>query len=143
MRAISQIARRIRGLGQEQDGAASLEFVIAALLVVTLLFGAIEYCSLVYTYTVLSDAANEGLRYLTVNSGDTAGATSKVTTYAGYSFHDTAALTVSVACSGVAGSCAPPSTAVITVTYPYVPYLSTFMSAPPTMHAYAEGKTVN
>jgi Flp pilus assembly protein TadG len=139
----SKFCRFSEVLHKEQKGSSSIEFALTFLLILLVTFGMIEFCSAIYTYTVLSDAANEGLRYLIVNSSDAPGFTntqSKVTTYASYSWHDTTSgIHVSVTCP----SCAPGSTATVAVSYAYVPYLSWIMSSPPTMTAHAEGTVVN
>jgi hypothetical protein len=93
----------------------------------------------VYTYTVLADAANEGLRYAIVHNGDVVGTTQVVTDYAKLSLHDTSGISVSVvpyANDGVF----PRVT--VTVTYTYVPYINIFTS-PPVLHTFAEGRIVN
>ena len=125
-------------LDKDQKGSGLIETAITFFLVVIVVFGTIEFSSLVYTYTVLADAANEGLRYAIVHSTSTTGATAVVKQYASYSLHDTSKINVTVNC---ASTCAPPDTVTITVSYTYVPYLSNIMANPPTMNAYAQGVT--
>ena len=127
-------------LRRDQRGSVLLEFAISLLLVLTILFTTLELCSAIYTYTVLADAANEGVRYAIVHSSDTGGAVSKVKTYAAYSMHDVSKIEVSVTYPD--GSAAPPNRVAVSVTYQYVPYLSNFMVKPPTLSAYAEGRLV-
>ena len=127
--------------GQSQ---VELAFSFLAILVFVLTF--IEVCSAVYTYVVLSDAANEGLRYAIVHSTDnsfTNDVKSKVNTYAANSFHNTAGMTVTVTCPDAGGGCPGtiPGRVEVQISYPYVPYVS-LMHNPPTMHAYAEGRLV-
>jgi Flp pilus assembly protein TadG len=131
--------RSVARLQRDERGSALIEFVISILLILTILFVTVELSSAVYTYTVLSDAANEGLRYAIVHSSD-AGvtATSVVKTYASYSLHDVSSINVSVTCP----SWVPPNIVTVTVSYSYIPYLSAFMKTPPTMTAYAEGRLV-
>jgi Flp pilus assembly protein TadG len=136
-------ARRRLRADRDERGSSILEMALSLLMVVTVIFGTIELSSLMYTYTVLADAANEGLRYLVVNSGDQTGAITKAKTYASYSMHDTSAINVTVACAGTGGSCSPPNLATVTVSYSYVPYLGTFMSSPPTFNVVAKGETIN
>lgn len=126
-------------LDRDQRGAGLIEFALVFFLVLIVVFGTIEFSSLIYTYTVLANAANEGLRYAIVHSSNTSGATAVVKTYAGYSLHDTSKITVSVTC---ANTCAPPDNVTVNVSYTYVPYLSSLMTTPPTMTAYAQGVTV-
>jgi Flp pilus assembly protein TadG len=132
----NRVWRRLR---EDQEGAAAVEFALSILLVLTVLFMTLELISAVYTYTVLADAANEGVRYAIVNSGDTAGAMAKVKTYAALSLHDVSAMTVSVNCSG---GCTPPNVVTVSISYNYIPYLK-FMTNPPTMTAYAQSRMVN
>jgi Flp pilus assembly protein TadG len=125
-----------------REGSALVEFAVSVLLVLTIIFSMIEFGSSVYTYVVLADAVNEGVRYAIVHSSDSAGAQAKVTAYVANTLHDMSSLTVNVTYPDD-NSKAPPSRVRITASYPYVPYLSAFMSNPPTMHAYAEGRLVN
>ena len=129
--------RRFR---KEQRGSVLVEFAISILLVLTVIFSTIELCSAIYTYTVLADAANEGVRYAIVHSSDSGGAVSKVKTYAALSFHDMSKIGVLVTYPD--GTADPPNRVAVAVTYQYVPYLSNFMANPPTMSAYAEGRLV-
>ena len=128
-------------LRRNDEGAAQVEFALTILTMLVVVFMLMELCSAVYTYTVLSDAANEGLRYAIVHSKDanfTGNVTTKVTTYAANSAHDMSAMSVIVA---TPDGGTPPGRVQITVSYPYVPY-TIWMSTPPTMHAYAEGRMV-
>ena len=124
----------------QQEGTALVELALSILLVLTVIFMTIELTSAIYTYVVLTDAANEGLRYAIVHSGDTSGAISKVKACAALSTHDVSKMSVAVTYPD--GSAVPPNRVAVTVTYNYVPYLG-FMKNPPTMHAYALGRLVN
>jgi Flp pilus assembly protein TadG len=116
-----------------------VEFAISIMAVLMVIFMTLELCSAIYTYVVLSDAVNEGLRYAIVNSADTGtGTQAKVSTYAANALHDMSAMTVDVA---YPDGHTVPGRVRVTVTYPYLPYLS-FLTTPPTMHAYAEGRMV-
>jgi Flp pilus assembly protein TadG len=125
---------------KQQSGAISLEYSVSALVFLVLLLGILEICSATYTYTVLADAANEGVHYAVLNSADQDGAVTTVKNYAKSSLHDTS--NINVAVSYPDGTTSPPSRVAVSVSYDYVPYLSTFMSNPPTMHAFAEGRLV-
>jgi len=95
---------------------------------------------LMYTYSVMADAANEGVRYAIVHSGgDPAGTQAKVKTFAGASMHDVNAISTSVTFPD--GSSAPPNRVRVSVTYTYIPSLPQFITAP-TMHSFAEGRMV-
>jgi Flp pilus assembly protein TadG len=139
---LAQFQRRhvARSLDHDQSGQTIIEFALIFLLILTLIFMMIEGFSLIYTYTVLADAANEGLRYAIVNSSNTSGAVAVAKQYAANSFHNTSAITVSVTCGG---SCAPPDTVTVLVTYTYLPWITWILPHAPTLHAYAQGRTVN
>ena len=128
-------------LQEDQRGQTMLEFALTFLIVITLIFIMIEGFSMIHTYTVLADAANEGLRYYLVNSGNPTGAQNVAVQYAANTLHNISAL--SAVCTNIDPSSAPPGRVKCTISYVYVPYLSNFLPSPPTMHAYAEGRTVN
>lgn len=109
--------------------------------ILTLVFSIFEIGWLMYTYTVMADAANEGVRHAIISSGgDATGTASKVRTFAATSLHNVSAISVSV--SHPDGDYVPPHRVRVTVSYTYVPWLSTFMSNPPSMSTYAEGRMV-
>jgi Flp pilus assembly protein TadG len=122
----------------DERGAVSVEFTITFLVMMMVVLMMMELCSAIYTYVVLSDAVNEGVRYAIVNSTDQSGTEAKVKTYASYSLHDVSAMSVSVTYPD--GQNAPGRVA-ISLSYPYLPYIN-FLANPPTMHAYAEGRLV-
>ncbi|PYX88372.1 MAG: hypothetical protein DMG67_17340, partial [Acidobacteria bacterium] len=67
------------------------------ILIFTVVFWIFELGWLMYTYSVMADAANEGVRYSIVHSGgDATGAKSKVITFASTSLHNVSALNTSV-----------------------------------------------
>jgi Flp pilus assembly protein TadG len=104
-------------------------------------FWVFEVGWLMYTYTVMADAANEGVRHAIVHSGgDSSGAQTTVKNFAHTSLHDISAISVSVTFPD--GSAAPPNRVVVTVTYTYVPWLKHYISNIPTMKTYAEGRMV-
>jgi len=106
----------------------------------TAVLSVFELSWLMYTYSVLADAANEGVRYAIVHSGgDPAGTQAKVKTFAGASMHDVNAISTSVTFPD--NSSAPPNRVQVTVTYTYIPFLPRFITAP-TMHSFAEGRMV-
>ena len=128
-------------LHRDQRGQAMVEFALTFLLVLTVLIGMIEFSSAIYTKTVLSDAVNEGMRYLIVNNTDQAGTTAVIQNYARLSLHNTSAMTITYSPS--TGPYPPPTLVTITVSYPYLPYIAHFMKNPPTLTAFAEGRTVH
>ncbi len=106
----------------------------------TVVFWIFELGWVMYTYSVLADAVNEGVRYAIVHSGgDVAGTRAKVKTFAGASLHNVNAISTSVTFPD--GSSTPPNRVRVTVTYTYIPFLPKFITAP-TMNTYAEGRMV-
>lgn len=137
---------RLRHIGasaaflKNETGSVYVEFTLALMLFLVILFGTMELCSAAYTYTVLADAANEGVHFAMLNSSDEAGAVNTVQTYAASTLHDVSNIHISVTYPD--GTATPPNRVAVSVSYSYVPYLGIFMTNPPTMHAYAEGRTV-
>jgi Flp pilus assembly protein TadG len=125
---------------RRQRGQSLLETAMMIVVIFTVVFWIFELGWLMYTYAVMADAANEGVRYAVVRSGgDVAGTQATVTTFAQTSLHDTKALSVSV--TFPEGSAAPPHLVQVTVTYTYVPWLKQFINTP-TMSTYAEGRMI-
>jgi Flp pilus assembly protein TadG len=132
---------------RDERGTLLVEFTITILTVLVVIFMTVELCSAVYTYVVLSEAANEGVRYAIVHSSDESLTERTVRNYAAYSLHDMSGTKLSVRITYPADpNCtipgAPPCKVQISVSYPYLPYLN-FMNSMPTMRAYAEGRLVN
>ena len=108
--------------------------------IITVVFSVFELSWLMYTYTVLADAANEGVRYAIVHSGaDPVGTQAKVKAFASTSMHDVSAISVSV--TPPDGTYTPPNRVRVSVTYTYIPFLPRFITAP-TIHSFAEGRMV-
>jgi len=125
---------------RHQRGQALLETALMIIVIFMVVFFVFELGWLMYTYSVLADAANEGVRYAIVHSGgDPSGTQAKVKAFATTSMHDVSAISVSV--TSPDGTYAPPNLVRVTVTYIYIPFLPKFITAP-TMHAYAEGRMV-
>lgn len=114
-----------------------------------------EFCMTIYTYSVLGNAAREGVRYAIVHGtdsstcsgpssgcGDSTGSNIKtvVTGYAAVSFHDISKMTVTP--SWPDGASTPTSRVKVTINYPYVAYLSLPGFVSPTMQVTAEGRIV-
>ena len=125
---------------RRQRGQSLVETALMIWVIITVVFSVFELGWLMYTYSVLADAANEGVRYAIVHSGgDPAGTQAKVKAFASTSMHDVSAITVTV--TSPDGTYAPPNRVRVTVTYTYIPYLPKFITAP-TMKTYAEGRMV-
>jgi Flp pilus assembly protein TadG len=125
---------------RRQRGQSLLETAMMIVVIFTVVFWVFEVGWLMYTYTVMADAANEGVRHAVVRSGgDPSGTAATVKTFAATSLHSTSGISVSVTFPG--GSSAPPNPVQVTVTYTYVPWLSQFISTP-TMTTYAKGRMI-
>ena len=122
-------------------GSALLETALMMLVIITVIFWVFELSWLFYTYTVLADAANEGVRHAIITSGgDSTGTQDVVKKFAKASMHNVSAISVSVTFPD--GSATPPNKVRVTVSYNYLPYLPSFLGSSPTMSAYAEGTMV-
>src|SRR5436309_7832870 len=125
---------------RRQRGQALLETALMIIVIFMVVFFVFELGWLMYTYSVLADAANEGVRYAIVHSGaDPAGTQTKVQTFAAASMHDVSA--ISIAVTAPDGSYTPPNRVRVTLTYAYVPFLPKYIGAA-TMTTYAEGRMV-
>jgi Flp pilus assembly protein TadG len=123
-----------------QRGQSLLETAIMIPVIFMVVFFVFELGWLMYTFSVMADAANEGVRYAIVHSGgDPTGTQAQVKAFAATSLHNVSAMTVSV--TPPDGTYAPPNRVRVTVTYIYIPYLPKFITAP-TMKTYAEGRMV-
>jgi Flp pilus assembly protein TadG len=123
-----------------ESGQSLLETAMMITIIFTVVFWIFEIGWLMYTYAVMANAANEGVRYSIVHSGgDAAGTETTVKTFATASLHDVTAITTTI--SFPDGSASPPNRVRVAVTYVYIPYLPHFISAP-TMRTYAEGRMV-
>ena len=143
---------------RSSKGQATVEFALTILFVMVLIVGSLELITLIYTYTVLADAAKEGVRYAIVHgsrnsqpSGPTcpcvdidgpaapvATASTScsavgagcgtgygvVKTYARYSLHNPAAMTVTVTYPDAGNPPAnqAPNRVRVVVTYVYQPF---------------------
>lgn len=129
-----------RGFGigrlRSDEGSLVLETALSLLIVIPMVFWMFEMCMLTYTYSVLGDAARQGVRYAIVHgtdSGNCSGPSSGcadssaanvkavVTTAAQFSFHDLTKMTVQVSYPDLASN--PPSRVNVTINYTYVPYI--------------------
>ncbi len=112
------------------------------IVIFTLVFWVIELGYFTYTYSILADAANEGVRYSIVHSGgDAAGTKTVVKNFVATSPQNvSSSISTSVTFPDVGGA-APPNRVVVAVTYTYAPFISSFMTTT-TMKTYAEGRMV-
>jgi Flp pilus assembly protein TadG len=144
-----------RNFDGDEGGAMLLEFSLSIWTLFLVTFLIFEFCMLVYTYSVLSNAAREGVRYAIVHGtdsstcsgpgsgcGDPSGTnvTASVKSYASVSFHDISGMTVTP--SWPDGTATPSSRVVVSISYPYIAYLVLPGFNPPTMQVIAEGGVV-
>lgn len=140
-----------------EKGQAMVEFLLSLMLLMIFVILCFEGVLLLYTTNVLADAAKEGVRYAVVNgsnsaspAGPSTGASSDCSTniapvknvvsnFAGLSFHDISAMTVTVCY--LDGNNVAPSRVQVTLSYVYKPWLNVPMT--PTISAAAEGRIVN
>lgn len=144
---------------RKSKGQATVEFALTIIFVMLLILGSLEMIVLVYTYSVLADAAKEGVRYAVVHgtgvgaancSGPGGGGVActdssgtnvvtAVTKYTSLSFHDSSAMTVTPTYQD--GSSAAPNRIRVTVTYPYQPLFGLGWPTV-TVNAAAQGRIV-
>jgi Flp pilus assembly protein TadG len=125
---------------RRQRGQSLLETALMIVVIFTVVFWIFELGWLMYTYSVMADAANEGVRYAIVHSGaDPSGTTTRVKAFAATSMHNTNSISVTV--SHPDGDYIPPHRVAVTVSYTYVPWLQGYISTP-TMATYAEGRMI-
>ena len=126
-----------------ERGQSLVETSLMIIIILTVVFSIFEMCELMYTYTVLADAANEGVRYAVVRSAtvvDDADVRAHVVKFAKLSMHNVNAMTVNVLLPD--GTAAAPHRVQVKISYTYIPYIHSFMRNPPAMHAYAEGRMI-
>lgn len=136
-------------------GSMLIEFSLSVWTLFLMTFLIFEFCMAIYTYSVLSNAAREGVRYAIVHGtdnsacsgpssgcADTGGSnvTAVVNSYASISFHDTSGMTVTP--SWPDGTSTPNSRVAITISYPYAPYMTLPGFNAPQMRITAEGRIV-
>lgn len=125
---------------RQQRGQSLLETAMMIVVIFNVVFWIFELGWMMYTYSVMADAANEGVRYAIVHSGgDTTGTKARVTTFARTSLHNVNAISTSVTFPD--GNSTPPNRVRVAVSYTYVPWLSQFITTP-TMQTYAEGRMI-
>ena len=123
---------------KREDGQAMVETALSLILAFTLAFLLFDVSMLAYTYSVMNNAAREGVRYAIAHGsdssncsgpspgcGDAPGANviAVVQSYAATSFHDISSMTVVVNYPDATKS-APRSLVTVTITYPFAPYFN-------------------
>jgi Flp pilus assembly protein TadG len=127
---------------RRQRGQSLVETMLMLVLVFAVIFWVFEIGWLMYTFTVMADAANEGVRYCIAHSGGDADGTveTKVKSFADASLHDVSAIQVTV--TPMDGNYNPPNRVSVKVTYQFVPWLTQYLPDTYTMTTYAEGRMV-
>ena len=137
---------RVGTYRRSERGATQVEFAVSILVTVMLIFWVFEMISLVYTYSVLSDAAKEGVRYAIVHGsgvaspsgpGDSSAVDSAVKDYAKLSLHDVSGITVSTTYPD--GDNEAPHRVSVAVSYNYLPYINVPFASP-TINTVAQGR---
>lgn len=120
---------------RSDSGSVAIETALVFMLIITLMIGIIECCVMMYTFSVVAEAARHGVRYATIHGSmssscsgpstgcaDSTGANvvSDVTTFANQFVKNVTGLTVQVSYPDAGGSTAP-SRVTVGVTYTYVP----------------------
>jgi len=151
----SRLGKACFNLSTEQRGSMLIEFALSVWTLFLLTFLIFEFCMTIYTYSVLSNAAREGVRYAIVHGTDSAtcsgpssgcgdatgnNISTVVRGYATVSFHDLRGMTVTPTWPD--GSSTPSSRVKVTINYPYVSYLNLPGFNSPTMQITAEGRIV-
>ena len=155
---VSAGAGPVRSGASTEKGQATIEFALTSVFVLALMFWVIEFSMYIYTYSILSEAAKEGVRYAIVNgcgtppstcSGtctpactDAAGSnvSAQVKNWAQLSFHDVSGIVVNVVYPD--GSGAAPSRVQVNVQYSYKSYFNLGLASSP-MYATAAGRILN
>ena len=152
---LRRYCRRRTTLGWDESGSMMIEFCLSVWTLFLMAFLIFEFCMAIYTYSVLGNAAREGVRYAIVHgtdnsscSGPSSGCadsggnnvTAVVNSYASISFHDSSGMTVTP--SWPDGTSTPSSRVLVTISYPYVSYLALPGFNSPQMQIKAEGRIV-
>jgi Flp pilus assembly protein TadG len=128
----------------DQEGQALVEFMLSITFLMILIMSIFEILAFIYTYSVMADAAKEGVRYAIVhgtNSGSPSGPSTQATVsnppctasssnvtnvvaqvqnFAGFSLHDTSNISVFVCY--LDGNNKLNSLVEVTVNYPFRPF---------------------
>lgn len=156
---VNRCRKKSKSFRRGEKGQTLVEFSLVFLILIVMIIGFIETVVFIHTYSVLADAAKEGVRYAIVHGAsntsaagptcpcgaiDGAPGTGVVKTYAQYSLHDTTTMTVTVNynpanANGATACNKAPCLVQVTVSYPYQP-LFRIAWATVTVYAAAEGR---
>jgi Flp pilus assembly protein TadG len=147
--------QRTTSFSHAESGSMLIEFALSVWTLLLMAFLIFEFCMAIYTYSVLGNAAREGVRYAIVHGtdsslcsgpsngcADSAGSNVQavVSSYTSVSFHDTSSMIVTP--SWPDGTSTPSSRVLVTISYPYVAYLTLPGFNAPQMQITAEGRIV-
>jgi Flp pilus assembly protein TadG len=147
---VSPATRLLRLLWRDTHGSVAIETSLIVSLATMLGFAIFEFSMLAYTYSVLFEAAHEGLRFAEVQGYDAgndlsgcsttapSSVISKVQNVASQSLHNMQNMVVTVCYPDSTGS-RPLSRVQITATYSYVPFVQV-PGVTQTMSIYSEGR---
>ena len=145
---------RPKFIGDER-ASMLIEFALSIWTLFLLTFLIFEFCMTVYTYSVLGNAAREGVRYAIVHGSDSASCSGPgsacsdaagsnvaavVKSYATVTFHDISGMIVTP--SWPDGTSTPSSRVIVSISYPYISYLTLPGFQSPNMQITAEGRIV-
>jgi Flp pilus assembly protein TadG len=133
----------LRRWRNEESGQSMVETALSFIIIFILVFWIFEISLVMYTYVVLGDAAQEGVRFAVVKSGvttDDPAVIARVQRFAQLSLHNVSAMTVNVELPD--GNATPPSRVRVKVTYTFVPYFRNLIGTAPVMRTYAEGRMI-
>src|SRR5260370_27924570 len=115
---------------RRQRGQSLLETALMIVIIFTVMMWVFEIGQLMYTYTVIADAANEGVRYAIVHSGGGVASTpttaAVVQKFAATSMHNISGISVTVSPMDVTYD--PPNRVSVSVSYTHVPYRKVFIA---------------
>lgn len=147
-----RMASLLRRLRQETSGAVALETALVLILTTTVAFALFEFSLFLYTYSVLYEAAHEGVRLAEVQGYDVGNklsgcstsvpstVISQIQNIAADSFHDMRNMTVTICYPDTTGS-KPLSRVQVTLAYTYVPIVQ-IPGVKAKMSVYSEGRIV-
>lgn len=136
-----------------ESGSVAIETALSFMLIMTMVLGIIELSVMAYTYSVLGEAARQGVRYATIHgsassncSGPSTGCAdstaanvvSSVTRYANNYARNVSGMQVQVTYPDTGGSTAP-SRVTVAITYTYQP-LFHVIGTSPTFHVSSQGR---
>jgi Flp pilus assembly protein TadG len=140
-------------LRRSEQGSIAIETALSFMLVITLVFGVIEFSMMTYTYGVMAEAARHAVRYASIHGADSstcsgpsagcvdpsgANVVSDVNTFAAKFIRTMSGAVVQVSYPDAGGSTVP-SRVTVAITYTYQPIFQ-FPGLRRTFHPSAQGR---